>query len=420
MAAKIIHIDSYIGRWGYSKELLRYDLDGTRKEGAVLRVSSLGGDVFHALDMYNQIASHGNVEVVFAGPSASAATFLAMAAKRISIVDNCFLLVHKVMAGVDNYGLFNEDELDELIRSLKNLRSENREFDKVIAHIYAKRTGRTHEQMIRRMKAGTWMSAAQALEEGFVDRIVEPDQKVNYHSARFVAMVSSLELPPFPEQGAGNAKDGAAAGDCMPSGHEQIQRQIRDQHQHQHHENMNHYPRICATLEIPSLESSGEGTYLNDEQLSMVESTLEDATHALVNFDTALSERDLAREANQEQQERITRLTASVARAEGERDASRSELDTARTEAETSRENERVSREEFSALTALLDAIDPSVAEAVTAQDKTSAIRALLARMPGAPPAGIMDKGDPDPRPDGVDWALINSLPHNRALDKNL
>ena len=50
MAAKIIHIDSYIGRWGYSKELLRYDLDGTQKDGAVLRVSSLGGDVFHALD----------------------------------------------------------------------------------------------------------------------------------------------------------------------------------------------------------------------------------------------------------------------------------------------------------------------------------------------------------------------------------
>jgi ATP-dependent protease ClpP protease subunit len=405
MAAKIIHIDSYIGRWGYSKELLRYDLDGTQKDGAVLRVSSLGGDVFHALDMYNQIASHGNVEVVFAGPSASAATFLAMAAKRVSIVDNCFLLVHKVMAGVDNYGLFNEDELDELIRSLKNLRSENREFDKVIAHIYAKRTGRTHEQMIRRMKAGTWMSAAQALEEGFVDRIIEPDQKVNYHTARFVAMVSSLELPPFPRED--SLDENAPEGTSL-------------QHQSQENENMNHYPRICATLEIPSLESSGEGTYLNDEQLSMVESTLEDATHALVNFDTALSERDLAREANQEQQERITRLTASVARAEGERDASRSELDTARTEAETSRENERVSREEFSALTALLDAIDPSVAEAVTAQDKTSAIRALLARMPGAPPAGIMDKGDPDPRPDGVDWALINSLPHNRALDQNL
>jgi ATP-dependent protease ClpP protease subunit len=405
MAAKIIHIDSYIGRWGYSKELLRYDLDGTQKDGAVLRVSSLGGDVFHALDMYNQIASHGNVEVVFAGPSASAATFLAMAAKRVSIVDNCFLLVHKVMAGVDNYGLFNEDELDELIRSLKNLRSENREFDKVIAHIYAKRTGRTHEQMIRRMKAGTWMSAAQALEEGFVDRIIEPDQKVNYHTARFVAMVSSLELPPFPRED--SLDENAPEGTSL-------------QHQSQENENMNHYPRICATLEIPSLESSGEGTYLNDEQLSMVESTLEDATHALVNFDTALSERDLAREANQEQQERITRLTASVARAEGERDASRSELDTARAEAETSRENERLSREELSALTALLDAIDPSVAEAVTAQDKTSAIRALLARMPGAPPAGIMDKGDPDPRPDGVDWALINSLPHNRALDQNL
>lgn len=405
MAAKIIHIDSYIGRWGYSKELLRYDLDGTRKEGAVLRVSSLGGDVFHALDMYNQIASHGNVEVIFAGPSASAATFLAMAAKRVSIVDNCFLLVHKVMAGVDNYGLFNEDELDELIRSLKNLRAENREFDKVVAHIYAKRTGRTHEQMIRRMKAGTWMSAAQALEEGFVDRIVEPDEKMNFRDARLVAMVSSLELPPFPGE---DSRDEGAPEDTPR------------QNQSKENENMTNYPRICAVLDVPALENAGEGTYLNDEQLCRMETTLEDATHALVNFDTALSERDLAREASQEQEERITQLSASLTRAENERDASRSELDAARAELEASRENERTSNEALLSLTALLDAIDPSVAAAATGEDKASAIRALLARMPGAPPAGIMDKGDPDPRPDGVDWALINSLPHNRTLDQNL
>lgn len=417
MAAKIIHIDSYIGRWGYSKELLRYDLEGTRKEGAVLRVSSLGGDVFHALDMYNQIASHGNVEVLFAGPSASAATFLAMAAKRVSIVDNCFLLVHKVMAGVDNYGLFNEEELDELIRSLKNLRSENREFDKVIAHIYAKRTGRTHDQMIRRMKQGSWMSAAQALEEGFVDRIVEPDEKVNYHSARFVAMVSSLELPPFPGVGTGSPdNEGAATGEGMATGLEQTQQQ----NQQQHHDSMNHYPRICATLEVLTLESSGEGSYLNDEQLSLVESTLEDATHALVNFDTALSERDLARQANQEQQESITLLTASVSQAESERDVARTDLESARTELEASRETGRVAGETLATLTSLLDAINPSVASAATPEAKASAIRSLLSRMPGAGIAGILDKGDPAPSPDGVNWELINSLPHNLDIDKNL
>lgn len=412
MAAKIIHIDNYIGRWGYSKELLRFDLDGTQKDGAVLRISSLGGEVFHALDMYNQIASHGNVEVLFAGPSASAATFLAMAANRISIVDNCFLLVHKVMAGVDNYGLFNEEELDELIRNLKVIRSENREFDKAIAHIYAKRTGRAHEEMIRRMRQGTWMSAQQALEEGFVDRVVEPDEKVNFFSGRFVAMVNSFELPPFPVS-APEAANYPGANGYSPE-NRSLQKPTQEK------EDMTTYPRICAVLDVPSLENAGEGTYLNEEQLSLMESTLEDATGSLINYDTAMSQLEQSRLVNQEQEERINTLTASMAQAEGERDAARTDLETARTELEASRESGRISGETLATLTALLDAIDPSVAAAAAPEAKASAIRLLLSRMPGAGIAGILDKGDPARSPDGVNWELINSLPHNMDIDKNL
>ncbi len=412
MAAKIIRIDNYIGRWGYSKELLRYDLDGTQKDGAVLRISSLGGEVFHALDMYNQIASHGNVEVLFAGPSASAATFLAMAAKHISIVDNCFLLVHKVMAGVDNYGLFNEEELDELIRNLKVIRSENREFDKAIAHIYAKRTGRAHEQMIRRMRQGTWMSAQQALEEGFVDRIVEPDEKVNFFSGRFVAMVNSFELPPFPVL--------VPEPINYPGAHGYSPETASPQNQTQKNEDMTTYPRICAVLDVPSLESAGDGTYLNEEQLSLMESTLEDANGFLTGYDTAMSQLEQSRLINQEQEERITQLTASVSQVESERDAARTELETTHADLEASRETGRIAAETLATLTSLLDAIDPSVAAAAAPEAKASAIRSLLSRMPGAGIAGILDKGDPAPSPDGVNWELINSLPHNLDIDKNL
>jgi ATP-dependent protease ClpP protease subunit len=402
MAAKIIHIDSYIGRWGYSKELLRFDLEGTQKDGVLLRISSLGGDVFHALDMYNQIAAHGNVEVLFAGPSASAATFLAMSAKRVSIVDNCFLLVHKVMAGVDNYGLFNEDELDTLIADLRMLRSENREFDKAVAHIYAKRTGRTHEQMIAQMKQGTWMSAQKALESGFVDRIVEPEEKVNFRSARFVAMVSAGDLPPFPEGGLMHSEMYA----CDDQGADSTDEDTNN-------DTMKQYARINRLLDVPELMATSEGVYLNQGQLELLEQNMEASMQCQANYEAATSERDLARQGREEAEDQLIQAQASIEALTSERD----QAVAGRQAAETA---SAANAAELEALREAFDAIDPTVAGAATAKEKAAAIRTLLARMPGAPAPGILDTRDPQLKADGVDWDLINSLPHNRDIDRNL
>lgn len=42
MARKVIKIDTYIGSWGYNKNLLRFDLQDTEKDGAIIEISSLG------------------------------------------------------------------------------------------------------------------------------------------------------------------------------------------------------------------------------------------------------------------------------------------------------------------------------------------------------------------------------------------
>ena len=62
--------------------------------------------------MYNQISRHGNVDIVFVGPSASAATFLGLGAKSRKIIENCFFLAHKAAIPVDVYGTYNADDLD--------------------------------------------------------------------------------------------------------------------------------------------------------------------------------------------------------------------------------------------------------------------------------------------------------------------
>jgi len=51
---------------------------------------------------------------------------------------------------------------------------------------------------------------------------------------------------------------------------------------------------------------------------------------------------------------------------------------------------------------------------------KMVAIRQILARIPGGLAQRTLDKSDKDFKPGDVDWNTINSLPHNRDVDKNM
>lgn len=386
MAKKTIKIDTGIGGWGYNKQLLRIDLDGTEQDGAVLEISSLGGSAFDAIDMYNQIAQHGNVEVVFTGPSASAATLLAMSAKKVSIIENAFILVHKVSAYVDNYGTFNEEELDKLIQDLQTIRTENQKFDLAFARIYSKKSGNSINDTLELMKRDTWISAQEAKELGLVDEILEPSEKYNFYTERFAACVKSCDLPEIPQSQIAN--------------HES---QIT---------NMKQFEKLNALLEVEELQASDEGCYLNDEQLNAIEQALTEATQLAEIYSatkaenaTATSERNAACERLDEAKQTISgleikvyELNASIVQLEQEKAAAISVIDRAGN---------------------LLNALDESVSQAEGFANKVEAIRKLLSGIPGEKTPGALDRDDSGRKAGTVDWETINKLPHNREYDRN-
>lgn len=401
MARKVIKIDYGIGFWGYGKQLLKLDLEGTEEEGAIIEISSLGGDVYHALDMHNQIAKHGNVEVVFTGPSASAATFLAMGAKKVSIIDNVFFLIHKVMAVVDSWGAFNEEELDKLIQDLQTLRTHNQKFDQVIARIYQRKTGMKVEDVLAWMQKDTWMTAQEAKDLGFVDAIIQPSEKYNYLSERFVAMVKAVDLPALPSP---------------PSEIVHPKSEILNM--------MNQFPKLNTALEVEELQATEEGCYLNEEQLGTIEYRISEADARIDQLNTEL-----------------TASRESVTNVEIERDNAISERDALRTEMETLRTNHSTEMEELNTqvsdlntqvatvtterdtatgkladLRALLSTIDPSVSGDDT--EMVAAILTLLSKAPGVTPPGILKKDQHiSGKNEGVDWETINKLPHNQQAD---
>ena len=164
-AAETTEIDLYdeIGYFGVDarefKERLR-DADDVH-----LRINSPGGDVFDGITMYNDLVSHqGQVTIEVVGMAASAASLIAMAADegRLLMADNAFLMVHNAWTVVGGDRHMMNDAADTLGK-----------IDNALNGVYKARTGQTKGAISKIMDAETWLTAGEAVEQGFADKAVK-------------------------------------------------------------------------------------------------------------------------------------------------------------------------------------------------------------------------------------------------------
>ena len=130
-------LDYNIGLWGYSKQYVRNVLASFKGKHVDVKISSLGGDMDHGLDIRQQFIDHGDVTVYLSGFVASAATIIAMGAKRIVMSKYAMFLVHKCSNFIDAWGNYNADEMQQLIDQLEANKKENDKIDVVLANMYA-------------------------------------------------------------------------------------------------------------------------------------------------------------------------------------------------------------------------------------------------------------------------------------------
>lgn len=78
-----IIIDYSIGLCGYTKQYVRNALSEFKDKHVDVKITSLGGDLDHALDIRQQFVDHGDITAYLSGFVASSATVIAMGAKRI-------------------------------------------------------------------------------------------------------------------------------------------------------------------------------------------------------------------------------------------------------------------------------------------------------------------------------------------------
>jgi ATP-dependent protease ClpP protease subunit len=153
-------IDEY---WGVSAADFSREISAITAPNVVLRINSPGGDVFEARAMMAAIRGHSatftaNID----GLAASAATALTLACDRIEIADGAFYMIHQAWT----FGLGNQDELRTTADLLGKV-------DGVLVDGYVGRTGKTSDEVVAWMKAETWFTAAEAVENGFADAVLE-------------------------------------------------------------------------------------------------------------------------------------------------------------------------------------------------------------------------------------------------------
>ena len=160
-----IRIHDEIGQWGVSARDVMAQLatiDG--QEEISVSIHSPGGDMFDGIAIYNALKAHpGKVLVTVEGIAASAASLIAMAGDEIRMPDNTWLMIHNPWGFAAGDSAVFAEAADLFDR-----------YAETTAGIYAKRSGKTVEEIRALQDASTYMDAAQAKELGFCDVIVDP------------------------------------------------------------------------------------------------------------------------------------------------------------------------------------------------------------------------------------------------------
>jgi ATP-dependent Clp protease protease subunit len=172
-----------------------------------LRVNSRGGNAFDGVAIYNLIRAQGKpVDVYVDGLAASAASVIVMAGDTISIGLGAMLMIHN--AATIAWG--EARELRKVADTLEKI-------SVTIAEIYVSRSKNDAATVKELMDAETWMSAEDAVAQGFADKVLVAEDD----GAEAKAMMRQFDLrffkhPPKALRPSPTNASGDCECDCGP------------------------------------------------------------------------------------------------------------------------------------------------------------------------------------------------------------
>lgn len=298
-------IDDYIGQFGFSKSYVKQVLANYTDKHVDVKISSLGGDLNHGLDIRQQFLDHGDVTVYFSGFVASAATIIALGAKRICMSKHAFMLVHKCSNFIDAWGSYNADQMQELIDQLTQNKKENDKIDVVIAQLYADKCGKSINEILDILKKEEWLTADEALEYGFIDEIVDtPDMQKTNFTAELAVKFNRIGLPTGgfePKQQDNSVLDKILS--AIRSLQQKFAEPAKQPSQPIFSVMDSNFTNVAALLDIEALATTEDGQVnITTDQMQAIENRIAELVQNLADRDNTIAERDSS----------ITELTAQI------------------------------------------------------------------------------------------------------------
>ncbi len=153
----------------------------------LVSLNSPGGDAFEGIAIYNVLREHpGQITVKVLGLAASAASVVAMAGDKIIMGRAAMMMIHSAWG----IAIGNQQELRDFANVLDAL-------DQSVAGLYAHRTGMKVDDVLELMHSETWMSADQAIDDGFADSIADDEGGASARARGAVQITASAgQRPP--------------------------------------------------------------------------------------------------------------------------------------------------------------------------------------------------------------------------------
>lgn len=136
-------------------------------EDITLEINSPGGYIDAGSEIYTKLMEYpGTINANIVGYACSAASWIALAADHVAMSPTAEMMIHR--AGGSAIG--NSSDMKSEYNALDQM-------DKSFVDLYAKRTGKSPEDIYQMMVDTTWMNAKTAVENGFADEVMFENQE---------------------------------------------------------------------------------------------------------------------------------------------------------------------------------------------------------------------------------------------------
>lgn len=148
---------------------VRQTLQEVRGKELTIHINSYGGDVYGGYAIYSLIKQHDKkVTTVIDGVAMSAASIIALAGDEVKMSEAAVFMVHNVWT----FAMGDSNVLREKANLLDKI-------GMIANDIYAKKSGKTTEEIKQIMDAETYFTAEEALAAGFVDEILQNEKQLS-------------------------------------------------------------------------------------------------------------------------------------------------------------------------------------------------------------------------------------------------